>query len=121
MFVAIRLVLDKRRISDFIFKFLKKMCFSANIWGLELPSIIKFDICGDKTVTRCHRKIGYFSALERRDFSKNSIIFNLQKWDYFKPTLKHSEIESFNSRFRDELLNRELFLSNDELRYVADR
>ncbi|MHC4060458.1 MAG: IS3 family transposase, partial [Planctomycetota bacterium] len=30
-------------------------------------------------------------------------------------------IESFNSRFRDELLNRELFLSIDELRYVADR
>jgi len=30
-------------------------------------------------------------------------------------------IESFNSRLRDELLNRELFLSVDELRYVADR
>jgi transposase InsO family protein len=30
-------------------------------------------------------------------------------------------IESFNSRFRDELLNRELFLSVSELRYVADR
>jgi len=26
-----------------------------------------------------------------------------------------------NSRLRDELLNRELFLSIDELRYVADR
>jgi hypothetical protein len=66
-------------------------------------------------------KSGCFPAPERSDFSKNSIIFNLQKWDYFKPTLKYSEIESFNSRFRDELLNRELFLSNDELRYVADR
>jgi putative transposase len=30
-------------------------------------------------------------------------------------------IESFNSRLRDELLNRELFLSIDELRYVVDR
>ena len=30
-------------------------------------------------------------------------------------------IESFNSRLRDELLNRELFLNIDELRYVADR
>jgi transposase InsO family protein len=30
-------------------------------------------------------------------------------------------IESFNSRLRDELLNGELFLSVDELRYVADR
>jgi len=30
-------------------------------------------------------------------------------------------IESFNSRLRDELLNRELFLSIDELRYVANR
>jgi hypothetical protein len=30
-------------------------------------------------------------------------------------------IESFNSRLRDELLNRELFLSVSELRYVADR
>lgn len=30
-------------------------------------------------------------------------------------------VESFNSRLRDELLNRELFLHIDELRYVADR
>ncbi len=30
-------------------------------------------------------------------------------------------IESFNSKLRDELLNRELFLHIDELRYVADR
>lgn len=30
-------------------------------------------------------------------------------------------IESFNSKLRDELLNRELFLYIDELRYVADR
>ncbi len=30
-------------------------------------------------------------------------------------------VESFNSRVRDELLNRELFLGIDELRYVADR
>ena len=29
--------------------------------------------------------------------------------------------ESFNSRLRDELLNRGLFLSIDELRYIADR
>ena len=30
-------------------------------------------------------------------------------------------IESFNSKLRDEFLNRELFLHIDELRYVADR
>ena len=30
-------------------------------------------------------------------------------------------VESFNSRLRDEFLNRELFLHIDELRYVADR
>ena len=30
-------------------------------------------------------------------------------------------VESFNSKLRDELLNRELFLPIDELRYVADR
>jgi len=30
-------------------------------------------------------------------------------------------IESFNSKLRDELLDRELFLHIDELRYVADR
>jgi len=30
-------------------------------------------------------------------------------------------VESFNSKLRDELLNRELFLHIDELRYVADR
>ena len=30
-------------------------------------------------------------------------------------------VESFNSKLRDEFLNRELFLHIDELRYVADR
>ena len=30
-------------------------------------------------------------------------------------------VESFNSKLRDELLNRELFLSIDELRYVVNR
>ena len=30
-------------------------------------------------------------------------------------------VESFNSKLRDEFLNRELFLHVDELRYVADR
>ncbi|HEG43446.1 MAG TPA: transposase [Phycisphaerales bacterium] len=30
-------------------------------------------------------------------------------------------VESFNSRLREEFLNRELFLHIDELRYVADR
>ena len=30
-------------------------------------------------------------------------------------------VESFNSRLRDEFLNRELFLHIDELRYIADR
>ena len=30
-------------------------------------------------------------------------------------------VESFNSKLRDELLKRELFLHIDELRYVADR
>jgi hypothetical protein len=30
-------------------------------------------------------------------------------------------VESFNSKLRDELLDRELFLHIDELRYVADR
>ena len=30
-------------------------------------------------------------------------------------------VESFNSKFRDELLDRELFLHIDELRYIADR
>jgi transposase InsO family protein len=33
---------------------------------------------------------------------------------------ENSYIESINSRLRDELLNRELFLSIDEIRYVAD-
>ena len=34
---------------------------------------------------------------------------------------KNGYIESLNSRLRDELLNRELFLSIDELRYVVNR
>ncbi|MHC5075928.1 MAG: integrase core domain-containing protein [Planctomycetota bacterium] len=32
-----------------------------------------------------------------------------------------SYVESFNSKLRDELLDRELFLHIDELRYVVDR
>ena len=31
------------------------------------------------------------------------------------------DVESFNSKLRDELLNRELFLHIDELRYLAGR
>lgn len=34
---------------------------------------------------------------------------------------ENGHIESFNSRFRDELLNRELFFCVNELRYIADR
>ncbi len=30
-------------------------------------------------------------------------------------------VESFNNKLRDELLNRELFLHIDELRYIVDR
>jgi hypothetical protein len=43
------------------------------------------------------------------------------------PTYQHrvfrvdSYVESFNSKLRDELLDRELFLHIDELRYVVDR
>ena len=34
---------------------------------------------------------------------------------------KNGYVESFNEKLRDELLNRELFLHIDELRYVVDR
>ena len=34
---------------------------------------------------------------------------------------KNGSVESCNSKFRDELLDRELLLHIDELRYVADR
>jgi len=67
------------------------------------------------------RNQGVFQLLKEVTLRRILAFCSSRKWDYFKPTLKHSEIESFNSRFRDELLNRELFLSNDELRYVADR
>ena len=33
---------------------------------------------------------------------------------------EHGSVESFNEKLRDELLNRELFLHIDELRYVVD-
>jgi len=62
-----------------------------------------------------------FKLLKEVTFRRILVICSSRKWDYFRPTQKHPEIESFNNRFRDELLNRELFLSNDELRYVADR
>ncbi len=34
---------------------------------------------------------------------------------------RHGYVGSFNSKLRDELLNRELFLHIDELTYVVDR
>ena len=34
---------------------------------------------------------------------------------------KNGYVESFNGKLRDELLNRELFLHIDEVRYVVDR
>ena len=66
-------------------------------------------------------KQGVFQLMRKVTFRRILVFSTYKIGIIFKPKLKHSEIESFNSRFRDELLNRELFLSNDELRYVADR
>ena len=42
------------------------MCFWANIWGLVLPSIIKFDICGVKMVTWIFEEFWHFLQLVGR-------------------------------------------------------
>ena len=54
-----------------------------------------------------------------KKFLKNSGVDTL----YIEPgsPWENGYVESFNSKLRDELLNRELFLHIDELRYVADR
>jgi len=54
-----------------------------------------------------------------KEFLRNSGVDML----YIEPgsPWENGYIESFNSKLRDELLNRELFLHIDELRYVADR
>jgi hypothetical protein len=64
---------------------------------------------------------GVFQLMKEVVFRGILIFCSSRKWDYFWPTQKHPEIELFNSRFRDELLNKELFLSIDEIRYIADR
>jgi hypothetical protein len=48
-----------------------------------MTSIVKFDVCGDKTEISCHRKIGCFSDPERGDFSKNSGILQFMKIGLF--------------------------------------
>ena len=70
-------------------------------------------------------------AYIRSDNGPEFISSTVQKWLrksgvetlYIAPgsPWENGYIESFNSRLRDELLNRELFLSVNELRYVADR
>ena len=72
-----------------------------------------------------------YPAYIRSDNGPEFISSAVQKWLrksgvetlYIAPgsPWENGYIESFNSRLRDELLNRELFLSVDELRYVADR
>ena len=54
-----------------------------------------------------------------KKFLRNSKVKTL----YIEPgsPWENGYVESFNSKLRDELLNRELFLHIDELRYVADR
>jgi len=39
----------------------------------------------------------------------------------YLPLLRESHVESFNSRFCDELLNRELFTGLEDARWVVDR
>jgi transposase InsO family protein len=61
----------------------------------------------------------------------NGVYYPFEKWlkaSGFETLLvapgspwENSYVESFNSKLRDELLNRELFFYIDELRYVADR
>jgi transposase InsO family protein len=61
------------------------------------------------------------------EFISNAVKKFLKRSDvdtlYIEPgsPWENGYIESFNSKLRDELLNRELFLHIDELRYVADR
>jgi len=45
----------------------------------------------------------------------------IKKWRATGSPWENGYVESFNSKLKDELLNRELFLHIDELRYVADR
>ena len=54
-----------------------------------------------------------------KKFLRNSDVDTL----YIEPgsPWENGYVESFNSKFRDESLNRELFLHIDELRYVANR
>ena len=61
------------------------------------------------------------------EFVSNAVVKWLKKTGvdtlYIAPgsPWENGYVESFNSRLRDEFLNRELFLHIDELRYVADR
>ena len=69
-------------LTDFIFKILEKMCFWANFWCLVLPSIIKFDICGDKTVTRIYRSILlFYSSRKWSHFGNEKEIYEILQID----------------------------------------
>ena len=60
-----------------------------------------------------------FASKAVQDWLKNTGVDTL----YVAPgsPWENGYVESFNSKLRDELLNRELFLHIDELRYVANR
>ena len=78
-----------------------------------------------------HSPVRGYSVYIRSDNGPEFISSVVQKWLmksgvdtlYIAPgsPWENGYVESLNSKLRDELLNRELFLSIDELRYVADR
>lgn len=47
--------------------YLENIHFLARIWGLVLPSILKFDICVDKMETRIFEEFQHFTTLSDID------------------------------------------------------
>jgi len=59
-----------RMLNSKIVKYFQKIfVFLAKIWDLVLPSIIKFEVCGDILVTRIFEEFWYFTTRENGTIS----------------------------------------------------
>jgi len=113
----------KVRILNVMDEFTKE-CLAADVGftmkGYDVTEVLRYLFA----VRGCPRYIrsdngSEFTAREVKDFIQRNGVHTL----YIEPgsPWENGYIESFNSRMRDELLNGELFLHIDEVKYVAER
>lgn len=93
---------------------------NRKIKGPDVVEVLRylFEVRGAPEFIRSDNGPEFISEVVKK-FLRNSGVDTL----YIEPgsPWENGYVESFNSKIRDELLNRELFLHIDELRYVANR